>query len=131
LEVDVPVIPGWFYKFRRETVISRAGQPLQTKTGIEIGAHIAKEDAVKEVQAGRDVYTLNIRDATDLAEQAGGGRKPGEPIPHAPHHPPQPSPTGREDVYYPHIHPFQPKSTHAKYGHVFYGQRGDGYVPRD
>jgi len=50
-------LPGEFYEFHKERVISRPGQPLMTVPGAEIGPQISREDAVRRLRAGKDVYT--------------------------------------------------------------------------
>jgi len=125
------VIRGLFYECDRYRVVSRPGQPLKTRTGIEIGKVTSRESALRDVRAGRDVYTLNAEDAYRLALQVSGGR----PIEHLPHHPPQASPTGRMDVYFRHYHPDAGKDKgenddDEKYGHIFFGERGEKYAPR-
>jgi hypothetical protein len=80
-----------FYEFHAERVVSRPGQPLATKPGIEIGPRITREIALQYAKAGRDVYTLAKEDAYRLAVLV----SPCKPVSEAPHHPPQPSPTGR------------------------------------
>jgi hypothetical protein len=114
---------GAFYEFHAERIVSRPGQPLETKAGIEIGPQITKESALQQVKTGKDVYTLADDDAYRLAVQV----TPGKPVQEDPHHPRQPSPTGRSDVYFRHYHP---GGDHDQYGHIFFGQRGEKYVPR-
>jgi hypothetical protein len=125
------LIKGFFYECQRQRIVSRAGQPLQTRTGIEIGKLISRESALREVRGGRDVYTPYPEDAYRLALQV-NGRKP---IEHIPHHPPQSSPTGRMDVYFRHYHPGKERNTKTddeedKYGHIFFGERGEDYISR-
>jgi hypothetical protein len=114
-------IRGSFYEFHAKRVISRPGQPLDTRVGIEIGPHISQEAALQQVRTGRDVYTLASEDAYRLAVQV----SPGRPVQEAPHRPPQSSPTGRMDVYFPHYHP---GGDHASFGHIFFGHRGERYA---
>lgn len=111
-------VRGAFYEFHAERVISRPGQPLVTRTGIEIGPQISREAAFQLAKAGKDVYTLASEDAYRLAVQV----CPGKLVPDPPHHPPQPSPTGRVDVYFRHYHP---GGDHDRFGHIFFGQRGE------
>ncbi len=111
-------VRGAFYEFHAERVISRPGQPLVTRTGIEIGPQISREAAFQRAKAGKNVYTLASEDAYRLAVQV----SPGKPVQDIAHRPPQPSPTGRMDVYFPHYHP---GGDHDKFGHIFFGQRGD------
>jgi len=116
-------IRGAFYEFHAERVISRPGQPLDTRVGIEIGPQIGREEALLHVRAGKDVYTLASEDAYRLAVQVSYGK----PVQEDPHHPRKPSPTGRMDVYFRHYHP---GGDHDQFGHVFFGQRGERYVPK-
>jgi hypothetical protein len=114
------VITGCFYEFHRERVVSRPGQPLSTKDGIEVGPYIAREEALRQLRAGRDVYTPRRQDAYRLA-RAAHGRMPVDEI----HKPGVPSPTGRVDVYFQHFHPGG--IHHAEGGGgVYYGGRGEG-----
>ncbi len=120
-------LQGLYYEFHTERVISRAGQPITTIVGAEIGPQIAREEAVRQVRAGKDVYTLNREDAYRLASQLYAGRPVEEP------------PHGR--FYYSHFHPGgehpeldrdrpgRPKAV-AGPGHVFFGERGENYEPR-
>lgn len=117
------VVRSLFYEFHTERIISRPGQPLMTRTGIEVGPQISRESAFREVKAGRNVYTLERQGAYHLAIQI-DSKTPAFEIPH---HPPQASPTGRMDVYFPHFHP---GADHDAYGHIFFGERGQGYRPR-
>lgn len=117
-------ILGAFYEFHAERVVSRPGQPLATKPGIEIGPRITREIASQYAKAGRDVYTLAKEDAYRLAVLV----SPCKPVSEAPHHPPQPSPTGRMDVFFRHYHP---GGDHDHFGHIFFGERGDKYVPKE
>jgi hypothetical protein len=115
------VVAGRFYEFHRERVISRPGQPLSTRDGVEVGPEIPREVALRRVKAGRDVYTAQRRDAYELATDA-HGRLPGvEEI----HKPKIPSPTGRLDVYFQHFHP---GGIHhgSGGGGVYFGGRGEG-----
>jgi hypothetical protein len=114
---------GTFYEFHVERIISRPGQPLDTRPGFEIGPLISKETALEQVKAGKNVYTLAAEDAYRLSMQV----TPGKPVPEGPHHPPQASPTGRMDVYFRHYHP---GGDHEQFGHVFFGQRGERYDPK-
>jgi hypothetical protein len=43
------VIRGTFYEFHAERVISRPGQPLDTRGGIEVGPVISREVALQHV----------------------------------------------------------------------------------
>jgi len=119
----VEAMRGAFYEFHAERIVSRPGQPLETKAGIEIGPQITKESALHQVKTGKDVYTLADEDAYRLAVQV----TPGKPVQEDPHQPRQASPTGRMDVYFRHYHP---GGDHDEFGHIFFGQRGDKYVPR-
>src|SRR5208282_1971873 len=115
--------PGVFYQFRRDRVVSRPGQPLQVRKGIELGFVVSPEDAYREVRAGRDVYTLAKRDAYRLAVRL-DRTTPLMEI----HQPQMPSPTGRWDVYFPHFHP---GGDHENFGHIFFGGRGEDPTPQD
>ena len=115
------VFKGRFYDFERQRVISRAGQPLETRTGIEIGREISREDAFKRVRAGKDVYTPGKQEAYRLAADVLNGT-PLEEI----HKPNTPSPTGREDVYFRHFHPGGVHPGEGGPGHVYFGERGEG-----
>ena len=117
------LIRSAFYEFHAERVISRAGQPLDTRPGIEIGPQISREDALRHAKAGRNVYTLTNEDAYRLAVQV----SPGKPVQEIPHHPTLPSPKGRMNVYFRHYHP---GGDHEQFGHIFFGQRGERYVPK-
>jgi hypothetical protein len=121
------VFKGHFYEFHRERVISRPGQPLSTRSGIEIGPELPIENALRRVVSGQDVYTPGKQEAYQLAMQAQNGRAPLE---ERPHHPPNPSPTGREDVYFRHYHPGGAHPTDEDgLGHIFFGDRGEGFRP--
>ncbi len=109
-----------FYEFHRERIVSRPGQPVRTVVAIEIGPEIAREDAFRRVRDGKDVYTLMQEDAYRLASSL----HPGRPVEESPHAPPTASPTGREDVYYRHFHP---GGLHDRFGHIFFGERGENY----
>ena len=113
---------GYFYEFHKDRAISRPGQPLDTRVGLEIGPPITGEDAFRQAKTGKDVYTFAREDAYKLALQL----NPGKPIPEGPHAPPKPSTTGREDVYFRHFHP---GGLHDRFGHIFFGQRGENYPP--
>jgi hypothetical protein len=111
-------VRGSFYEFHAERVISRPGQPLVSRTGIEIGPQVSRESAFRLVRAGKNVYTLVSQDAYQLAVQV----CPGRPEHDDPHDPPQASPTGRIDVYFRHFHP---GGDHDRFGHIFFGHRGE------
>ena len=102
----------------------RAGEPTVPKKGIEIGPRITREKALREVKGGRDVYTLGRVDAYRLALQASSGK----PVEESPHDPDKLSPTGRKDVYFRHYHP---GGDHDRFGHIFFGQRGENYTPKE
>jgi hypothetical protein len=114
-------VRGSFYEFHFERVVSRPGQPLETRLGFETGPLITREIALSRVRAGGNVYTLANEDAYRLALQV----SPGRPVPETPHGPRQPSPTGRMDVYFRHYHP---GGDHDNFGHIFFGQRGERYA---
>jgi hypothetical protein len=111
----VDVIKRDFYEFHPGRVVSRAGQEIKVKEGIEIGPRISRENALREVRSGKDVYTLAREDAYRLAVQVGSGK------------PRKASPTGRVDVYFRHYHP---GGDHDRFGHIFFGQRGEKYIPK-
>jgi hypothetical protein len=116
-----PVLRGFFYEFHRQRVISRPGQPIVAMLGVEIGRQVSREEALRQVRSGKDVYTLNKEDAYRLASQLYAGR-PAEDDAHG-------------QFYYPHFHPGgehpeldpsrpgRPKAM-AGPGHVFFGERG-------
>ena len=111
---------GLFYEFHRERIVSRPGQPLRVQQGIEVGPAITKEEAFRQARAGKDVYTPAREDAYRLALKLDPATPEFEP----PRNPRKPSPTGRLDVYFSHYHP---GGDHLNYGHIFYGERGEGY----
>lgn len=113
--------PGLYYEFHKERIVSRPGQPLATIPGAEIGPEIEREDAFRRVRAGRDVYTQAQSDAYGLAMSIVNESTDAE----GPHTPPEPSPTGRTDVYYRHYHPGNLHPAQGGPGHVFFGARGD------
>ena len=115
------VIAGLYYEFHAERVISRAGQPIQTRVGIEIGPQISQEDARRQVLAGKDVYTPKKQDAYTLARRLYATGAVEDP----PH----------DEFYFSHYHPggVHPRLDHdrpgrrraiAGPGHVFFGSRG-------
>ncbi len=118
---------GWFYEFHRERVISRAGQPIVSVVGVEIGPIISREEAFRQVRGGKDVYTAGKEDAYKLAAQA----YPSRPVEEPPH----------GQFYYSHFHPGgehpeldpgrpgRPRAV-AGPGHVFFGERGQNFQPR-
>jgi hypothetical protein len=121
------ILKGFFYEFHAERVVSRAGQPITTVVGAEIGPQISRQDAVRQVRNGKDVYTLNREDAYKLATQLYAGR------------PVQDDPHGQ--FYYCHFHPggAHPELDHdrpgrrraiAGPGHVFFGGRGENFRAR-
>jgi len=116
-------LPGAFYEFHKERVISRPGQPFFAIPGAEIGPQISRENAVRRLRAGKDVYTQGKEDAYKLANSVLNGKI----APEGPHDPRQPSPTGREDVYYRHYHPGNLHPEEGGPGHVFFGARGEGF----
>lgn len=119
-------VSGLFYEFHKERIVSRAGQPLVRMPGIEIGPAIGREDAIRRLRMGKDVYTSAKGDAYKLALSVLHGRIG----PEGPHMPNQPSPTGREDVYYRHYHPGNVHPDQGGPGHVFFGERGENF-PND
>jgi hypothetical protein len=114
-------VRGFFYEFHFERVVSRPGQPLETRVGLEIGPQITRESALSRVRSGGNVYTLLSEDAYRLALQV-SPRRPEQDLPHDPR---ESSPTGRTDVYFRHYHP---GGDHKNYGHIFFGQRGERHA---
>lgn len=110
---------GRFYEFARDRNVARAGQPLHLLGGIEIGKDIATERAFALVRSGHDVYTPSESDAYALARRIDPGT-PKQEI-HRPR-PDKPTRSGRDDVYFRHYHP----GNNRAYGHIYYGQRGQG-----
>jgi hypothetical protein len=113
-------LPGRFYEFHVERIISRPGQPIAAVVGAEIGPEIPRESALRQVRDGMDVYTLVKEDAYRLATGIHAAR----PLEHAPHN----------LAFYPHFHPggvpheYDPARpgrlrTTAGPGHVFFGAR--------
>jgi len=116
------VMPGLFYEFHRFRVVSRAGQPIQLKSNVEIGPIISREEAVRQAQNGKDVYTARKREAEKLAAQLYHA----DPVYEPPHGP----------AYFQHFHPGgehpvfegdQPGRPRADEGpgHIFFGSRGE------
>jgi hypothetical protein len=119
---------GKFYEFHKERIVSRPGAPLFGLPGFEVGPEITRAGAIQRLKRKQDVYTLARQDAKVLAADAFPGKVPTfEP----PHPPERPSPRGREDVYFPHFHPggLHPNDP-GGLGHVFFGNRGQGFTPR-
>lgn len=116
------IAAGSFYEFHRERVVSRAGQPLATQPGIEIGPLISRESALRRVRNGGDVYTPNKWDAYRLAKAVSRRIEPDEI--HTPR-PDAPSPSGRQDVYFRHYHPGGLHHSDGG-GGVYFGGRGEG-----
>jgi hypothetical protein len=119
-------LPAAFYEFHKERIVSRPGQPIVAVPGAEIGPQISRENAVRRLRVGKDVYTKSKEDAYKLANSVLDGNI----APEGPHDPPQPSPTGREDVYYRHYHPGNLHPDEGGPGHVFFGSRGEGFSAR-
>lgn len=113
------VLAGHFYDFKRDRNVARAGQPLFTVGGIEIGQELPSERAFAKVKAGNDVYTPNEADAYGLAKRIDPGTPKNE-IHRV--RPDAPTRSGRDDVYFPHYHP----GNNRIYGHIFFGRRGQG-----
>jgi len=113
------VFPSFFYDFKCERNVARAGQPLHLVGGIEIGLQMSAEVAFAKVRAGHDVYTLRESDAYRLALRI-DPKLPKREI----HEPKANAPTrsGRSDVYFSHYHP----GDNRRYGHIFFGGRGQG-----
>ena len=124
----VMVLKGRFYEFHKERIVSTPGAPVTRRPGIEIGPEISRSDALRRLKRKEDVYTAALQDAKSLATDAFPGRFP--PKFEAPHPPRQPTVAGRDDVYFPHFHPGGLHPTEAGgLGHVFFGERGEGFVP--
>jgi hypothetical protein len=85
------LLRGLFYEFHAERVISRRGQPIVSVVGFEIGPEIPREEALRQVRGGKDVYTLNKEDASRQASQLYAGRSVED--------------TQHDQVYYSHFHP--------------------------
>ncbi len=121
------ILKGTFYEFHKERVISRPGAPLFTRPGLEIGPEIPREMALARVKSGKDVYTLSREEAYKLAVHVW----PGRPIDELPHEPSKQTQSKREDVFYRHFHPggVHPSQAGGP-GHVFYGERGEGFERR-
>jgi hypothetical protein len=118
---------GLFYEFHRFRVVSRAGQPIQTRTNVEIAPQINREQALQQIRNGKDVYTPRRRDAEKLAISAYGQ----DPLYEPPHqatffqhfHP------GGEHPEFPEGQQGRPRAE-AGPGHIFFGSRGENFVPR-
>ena len=118
----IAVFKGHFYEFHRERVISRPGQPLSMRSGVEIGPEISGEEALRQIRSAKDVYTPGKQEAYRLALTASGQT----PLEESPHRPSNRSPTGRQDVYFRHFHPGGVHPTDNRgIGHVFFGKRGE------
>jgi hypothetical protein len=119
--------PGVFYEFHRYRVVSRAGQPIQTKTNVEVGPVISKEEALRQVRNGLDIYTFSRKDAEKLALSAYGI----DPALEAPHQPSffQHFHPGGEHPEYPEGQAGRPRAEQGP-GHIFFGSRGENYVER-
>ena len=120
---------GKFYEFHKERIVSRPGAEIAKLPGLEVGPEIHRADAIQRLRRKGDVYTPARQDAKTLAADAFPGRVP--PTFDPPHVPGQPTAHGREDVYFPHFHPggLHPYDA-GGLGHVFFGGRGEGFVPR-
>lgn len=80
--------------FHRTRNVARPGQPPKNMDGIEIGPLIRREDALRIVKAGGDVYTPRKKDAYRLARDAHGAAPGVDEI----HKPDDHSPTSRKNV---------------------------------
>src|SRR5712692_10047029 len=120
----LPPLRGQLYEFHAGRVISRPGQPIVTVVGVEIGPEISREEAFRQLRGGKDVYTLSKEDAYRLATPVYYAR----PVEDTPH----------DQFYYSHFHPggVHPQFDHdrpgrpravAGPGHVFFGERGQGF----
>jgi hypothetical protein len=121
------IFAGKFYEFHKERIISRPGAPIDRRPGFEVGPQISRAEAIARLNRKGDVYTLARQDAKALATDAIPGRV--APKFEPPHRPATPTPHGREDVYFPHFHPggLHPNDQ-GGLGHVFFGERGEGFV---
>jgi len=121
------IVAGKFYEFHKERIISRPGAPIVKRPGLEVGPEISRADALLRLRRKGDVYTHTRQDAKVLATDAFPGRA--FPKFEPPHAPEKPTPHGREDVYFPHFHPggLHPSDA-GGLGHVFFGERGEGFV---
>jgi len=129
-EIGMLLLKGKFYEFHKERIISRPGAVIRTRPGLEVGPQILnRADAIHRLKRKADVYTVARQDAKSLATDAFPGRMPPKFEP--PHLPAEPTAHGREDVYFPHFHPggLHPNDV-GGLGHVFFGDRGEGYVPK-
>jgi len=122
------VFVGKFYEFHKERIVSRPGAPIVKRPGLEVGPEISRADAIHQLKRKGDVYTRARQDAKVLATDAFPGRVPPKFEP--PHVPNKPTAHGREDVYFQHFHPggLHPNDA-GGLGHVFFGERGEGFVP--
>lgn len=113
---------GAFYEFHRFRVVSRAGQPILTKTNVEVGPLISREDAIHQVRNGKDAYTLRRSDAEKLAISISGQN---------PTYDPPREPTHFQHFHPGGLHPAFPEDQEGRpranegFGHVFFGTRGD------
>ena len=123
------LLKGKFYEFHKQRIVSRPGAQITKRPGLEVGPEIHRADAIQRLKRKGDIYTLSRQDAKSLATDAFPGRVP--PKFETPHRPDEPTAHGREDVYYPHFHPggLHPNDA-GGLGHVFFGERGEGYVPK-
>jgi hypothetical protein len=121
---------GKFYEFHKERVVSPPGAPSEPRrVGYQIGPEVTRADAIRRLQRKEDVYTPARQDAKVLAADAFPGRV--APKFEPPHRPENPTVHGREDIYFPHFHPGGRHPTDpGGLGHVFFGERGEGYVNR-
>jgi len=121
------IMAGIFYEFHRSRVVSRAGKPILEKQIVEVGPIVSREDAVHQVRNGKDIYTARKNDAYKLAAQlyaAGPVLDPPTRLDYFPHfHPGGQHPTFDEERF------GRPRADEGP-GHVFFGSRGEGYVPR-
>src|SRR5262245_29738054 len=122
------ILSGRFYEFHRERVVSRPGAVLVTRPGIEIGPEISRELALKRVRGGKDVYTFAKEDDRQLAERVLHGQTLDEWT-HT--HRPDAKRTSRDDIFYRHFHPggIHPNAERGP-GHIYYGERGEGFRNR-
>lgn len=114
--------PGVFYEFHRFRVVSRAGQPILTKTDAEVGPIISREDAIHQVRNGKDVYTSKKTDAEKLSVSI-YGREPAYDPPKQPHQFQHFHPGGLHPQF-PRGQEGRPRAEEGLW-HVFFGSRGE------
>jgi hypothetical protein len=116
---------GLFYEFHRYRVVSRAGQPILVRTNVEIGPVISREDALHQVENGKDIYTARRSDAEKLSISI-FGRNPSSDRPADPSHFQHFHPGGIHPEFPPHQQG-RPRAEDG-FGHVFFGDRGENRI---